>query len=253
MTCCGGWQIRSNRILANGSRALDVTRSEGYAAMLIDCRDWHRKNRRLYTNQTMINDLYGIYLANRGVAVAQPDRAMPEADVKRYLYESVGLQPWLDSDPGGKQWNVGADYMQLTAKGLTKELGYVGNYGEVLDWVAAIYDATRPTLDAPGDPKIKAQLIKIATARGVFRHPMVDEDGNRAMAIETVVGWRDSHYPGDVTYAAARAMPARLKWPPPLDPTIVGYARQMIADNQFFASMTTAMQETSFRVTAGAH
>jgi hypothetical protein len=36
-----------------------------YAGMLGACRDWHRQHRRLYTNQSMINDLYGIYLANR--------------------------------------------------------------------------------------------------------------------------------------------------------------------------------------------
>ena len=27
---------------------------------------------------------------------------------------------------------------------------------------------------------------------------MLDADGNRAMRIETIVGWRDTHYPGDV-------------------------------------------------------
>ena len=37
--------------------------------------------------------------------------------------------------PDSRRWNVGTNYWQLTAKGLTKELGYVGYYGEVLDWV----------------------------------------------------------------------------------------------------------------------
>ena len=194
--------------LPDGSPA--VTRRAGYADMLVACRDWHRKHRRQYTNQSMINDLYGIYLANRGVAVVDPKRALSEDDAKRYLYESVGLQPWLDSDPGGdgapeipgrKSWGVGPDYMQLTAKGLTRELGYVGSYGEVIDWVVAIYNATRPTIDAPGDERIRAQLVKIAKARGIFRYPGVDADGHHAMFLESTVGWRETHYPGDVTYA----------------------------------------------------
>src|SRR5882724_9385917 len=135
------------------------SRRAGWAEMLVDCRDWHRQHRRLYTNQSMINDLYGIYLANRGVEILDPAKAMREKDVRRYLYESVGLEPWRDSDPGGegvapeiaghRNWGIGDNYMELTAKGLSKELGYVGSYGEVLDWVCSIYNATRPTLDQP--------------------------------------------------------------------------------------------------------
>src|SRR5206468_10470525 len=141
-----------------------VSRRTGWSEMLIDCRDWHRNHRRLYTNQSMINDLYGIYLANRGIEVLTPDKALSEPDVRRYLYESVGLEPWRDSDPGGDgapeipgrgNWGVGAGYFELTAKGLSKELGYVGAYGEVLDWVTSIYNATRPSPDQEGDPKIK--------------------------------------------------------------------------------------------------
>ncbi|MFT3788654.1 MAG: hypothetical protein QM770_21195 [Tepidisphaeraceae bacterium] len=239
-----------------------VTRRVGYADMLVACRDWHRRHRRLYTNQSMINDLYGIYLANRGVAVIDPKRALSEDDAKRYLYESVGLQPWLDSDPGGdgapevagrKNWSVGPNYMQLTAKGLTRELGYVGSYGEVIDWVVAIYNATRPTPDAPGDERIRAQLIKIAKARSIFRYPGVDADGHRAMFLESTVGWRDTHYPGDVTYAQRSTWDAG-----PLeaaavtgDRELLGYAAQMLDDNQFFDSQRLRMENTGLRVTAG--
>jgi hypothetical protein len=66
-----------------------LTRRAAYSEMLVVCRDWHRKHRRLYTNQSMINDLYGIYLANRGVEIVDPAKALPEEAVWRYLYESV--------------------------------------------------------------------------------------------------------------------------------------------------------------------
>jgi len=231
-----------------------VKRRDAYKDMLIACRDWHRENRRQYTNQSMINDLYGIYLANRGIAVVAPSSALPEKQTLRYLYESIGLEPWLGSEKNGKPTRpLGDDFHELTARGLTKELGFVGNYGEVLDWVAELYDATRPSSGKPGDPKIKAQLVKIAAARSPFRYPMLDQDGNRAMIMETIVGWRDTHYPGDVTYDQ------RPSWDgspfqvaaATLDPRLVGYSQQMIADNQFFAVISKQMEDNGFRVTSG--
>lgn len=231
-----------------------VTRRAAFAEMLTACRDFHRRHRRQYTNQTMINDLYGIYWANRGVAATDPAQARPEAECRRYLYESVGMQPWLGSDTdAGPSRSAGGDFMQLTAKGLSRELGYVGNYGEVLDWATQIYDATRPAPDQPGDPRIKEQLAKIARARAAFRYPALDDDGNRAMRMETVVGWRDVHFPGDVTYAQ------RPSWDgspvqaaaATLDPALVGYAQQMFADNQFFATMQQHIHGANFRIVAG--
>lgn len=241
--------------LSENISGTDVPRCEGWADMLIASRDWHATTRRQYTNQSMIKDLYGIYLCNRGVTVVEPSKAWPEEKAKRYLYESVGLEPWRGSDgaDGKPTFPLGEGYMQLTAKGLTKELGYVGNYGEVVDWVVAIYDATRPTPDAEGDAEIKAQLVKIARARGVFRYPNADADGFRTMQLETVIGWRDTSYPGGTVYdqrpswdagpleAAAAA----------LDPVLVGYAQQMLADNQFFKALDERSRDGGFRVTAG--
>jgi hypothetical protein len=234
-----------------------ISRRAAYAEMFIASRDWHRGHRRLYSNQTMINDLYGIYLCNRGVAVAAPAAALSEAAARRYLYESIGLEPWRDSDTdqGGHSWGVGTNYWQLTAKGLTKELGYVGYYGEVLDWVTQIYEATRPAPGQPGDEKIKAQLEKIAAARAAFRYPGTDADGFRAMRIEAVVGWRDGgHYPGNVAYGERSTWDASSLYAAAatLDSEAVGYAQQMFDDHQFFISLERQMaQANSIRVTAG--
>ena len=143
--------------------------------------------------------------------------------------------------------------MQLTAKGLTKELGYVGSYGEVLDWVGQIYDATRPAPGAPGDPKIREQFVKIALARAPFRRPALDEDGNRAMRLESVIGWRDLVFPGIVLYGQKESRDASSLQAAAatLDPRLVGYAQQSFADNQFFATVATKMEEDMFRVTSG--
>jgi len=240
-----------------------ISRRAAYSEMFVASRDWHRQHRRLYSNQTMINDLFGIYYCNRAVEVADPARALSEKDVRRYLYESVGLEPWRDSDPGGdatpetkgRGWNVGTNYFEITDKGLTRELGFVGYYGEVLDWATTIYDATRPAPGQPGDEKIKAQLEKIANARAPFRYPAADSDGFRAMRIESVVGWRDSgHYPGNVAYAERSTWDASSLYEPAatLDADAVGYARQMFGDNQFFVSLERQMtQANDIRVTAG--
>ena len=96
------------------------------------------------------------------------------------------------------------------------------------------------------------QLANIEAARGYFRYPLADADGFRAMRAETIVGWRDVHYPGSLTcgerpgwegsaiYAAAAT----------LDPRAVGFAQQMFADRQFFQITAEQMRERSLRVTA---
>ncbi|HEY0076579.1 MAG TPA: hypothetical protein VGB77_20990 [Abditibacteriaceae bacterium] len=237
----------------------EVTRRTGWTEMLVASRNWHRYHRRLYTNQSMINDTYGIYLSNRGVAALAPDKAMPENAARRYLYESLGLEPWRDSDPdpnattAPRNWGIGPNYFQLTAKGLTKELGYVGYYGEVLDWVTKIYDATRPAHGETGDLRIREQAIKIARARAPFRYPSLDDEGNAAMVGETIVGWRDAHYGSDVIYGQ------RTSWDgspleiiaATLDPQLIGYAQQMFEDNQYFPAIGQRLKDKGFRVTAG--
>ena len=232
-----------------------VTRRAGWAEMFRACRDWHRVNRRQYTNQSMITDTYGIYYPNRAVAILDASKALPEAKALRYLYESAGMAPWKDSDknvPGTEgfsrtDWTVGDNYYQLTSKGLTKELGFVGYYGEVLDWMTGMYDATRPAPGEPGDPGLKASLIKAAHARAFFRAPGLDDEGHPAMRAETIAGWRDEdHYPGDVTYAERPtwdASPIRCV-AATLDPAEIGYARQMFDDNQFFASVADQMKQS---------
>jgi hypothetical protein len=235
--------------MIDDGNGMKISRRAAYTEMLVACRDWHRKHRRLYTNQTMLNDLNGIYRANRGIAVLSPEQALPEKDARRYLYESVGLEPWRGSDPDegatSRNWGVGTNYWQLTTKGLTRELGYVGSYGEVVDLVCDIYNATRPARGEPGDERIKAQLVKIAHARANFRYPSLDEHGHRVMRLEQVVGWRDNHFPGYLAYAqrATRDASAFQAAAITLDPMLVGIAQQMLADNQFFASEVVAMND----------
>lgn len=232
-----------------------VTRREAFTDMFLTSRNRNQRTRRQYTNQTMIKDLYGIYYCNKGLQILGSKNALSETDALRYLYEAIGLQPWLGSDgeDGKPTFSQGTNYMQLTSKGLTKELGFVGNYGEVIDWCVEIYDATRTKPGLPGDEKIKNQTDRIALARSFFRYPMLDDYKYKAMRQEVIVGWRDTHYPGDVTYAQ------RPSWDggplqvvaATLNPKLIGFAQQMIADNQFFYSVEERMKDNGFRVTHG--
>jgi hypothetical protein len=236
----------------NGKR---IARRKAWSAILQASRDWHLQNRRQYTNQTMINDLFA-YVANRGVAAVDPAHALSEKKIRHYLYESIGLEPWLGSDTDhGPARSLGNDYWQLTSKGLTRELGFVGYYGEVLDWTTSIYLATsEPEQPGSGDPIIKTQLEKIQKARSYFRYPEVDDDGYHAMRAETVVGWRDEgHYPGEVTYAERSTLDASTLYEAAatLSPSAVGAAQQMFADNQFFATLAERLREQGLRATSG--
>ncbi|NDW17645.1 hypothetical protein D0T53_01780 [Dysgonomonas sp. 216] len=231
----------------------NISRRKAYTQMLKESRDWNRARRIQYTNQSMIKDLYGIYYSNKGLQFLKSEDAFPEKQALRYLYESVGLQPWLGSDtPEGPAKPLGDDFIQLTRKGLTKELGYVGTYGEVLDWVAQIYEATRPTPAGEGDRAIRDQLLKIAKARAAFRYQTLDPEGNQVMRVETVVGWRDTSYPGVVIYAqrmtwdgTALEVVTALK-----DKTLLGYTKQMFDDNQFFKEVAKQLKYDNFRITA---
>lgn len=241
--------------LSENIKDTDIPRRTGWSDMFIASRDFHVTTRRQYTNQSMIKDLYGTYLCNRAVAILDPERAWSEQRALRYLYESIGLEPWRGSDDahGNPTYPLGENYIQLTEAGLTKELGYVGNYGEVIDWATFIYEATKPRPDAEGDPRIKQQLIKLARARAAFRHPALDDEGNRAMRLETVVGWRDTKFPGDVVYDQ------RASWDggpldaaaATMDPVLIGYGKQMIEDNQFFKVIKDRLDSRNFRVIVG--
>ncbi|WP_256011853.1 hypothetical protein [Desertivirga xinjiangensis] len=237
--------------ISNGKGA-KINRRTAWSDMLQASLKYSTTHRRQYTNQSMIIDLF-MYDCNRALLLIDPAHALPEFQILRYLYESVGLVPWLGKETAnGPQKPLGDDYWQLTAKGLTKELGFVGYYGEVLDWVVDIYKSTcAPGVPHSGDAKIRQQLLKMMRARSYFRYPALDADGNKAMRAEAVVGWRDGgHYPGNVMYGdrgtawdATPLMTAAAT----LDEHALGYAQQMLKDNQFFNIIKIKLKDKGIR------
>lgn len=230
----------------------EKTRRAAWSEMFRASRDWLRTHRRSYTNQSLFVDT-NLYRSHLALAAIEPANAWPEQRAKRYLYECLGLSPWLGSDTAdGSEKSWGTSYLQLTEKGLSRELGYVGGYGEILGQMVDAYDATRAAGQG-GDPMIKAQIAKLQRARLFFRYPMPDDDGFRCMRLETGAGWRDAHFPGGVTYAQRAGLDETPIYAAAvtLDPQAVGAAQQMFADNQFFASIADLLRDNRLRAVFG--
>lgn len=233
-------QIKVPTQLAVGRRdrnistaTVKMTRREAWARVLRASVDGHRKNgRRFYTNQSMIVD-YNIYAANRGLMILDPAQALTEQQALRYLYEAVGLLPWLGNDTsyGGSEKPLGTNYFEVTRKGLSRELGYVGSYGETI--LKFMHDMVALS----GDEKIRRQLIKIQTTRMNFRYPSLDADGCRTMKLVSEIDNRTAHFPlqngaytsPDIREAWWMEVPALTK-----DTVSVGVAQQCLEDNQYF-------------------
>jgi hypothetical protein len=212
---------------------IKTKRRDAWAKVLRASVDWNRKNgRRFYTNQSMIVDR-NIYTANRGLDLLDGSQALPSMQAMRYLYEATGLQPWLgnDTDDGGSSKPYGTNYLQITRKGLSRELGYVGTYGET------ILKFMREMAELTGDEKIRQQLIRVETARVNFRYPSLDADGYQQMKLVSEIDARTAHFPAafgayaipSINEAWWMELPAFLK-----DPVSVGAAQQCLEENQYF-------------------
>lgn len=230
----------------------EITRRAAWTEMFVASRDWLGTHRRSYTNQTIFVDT-NLYRSHRALVAMSAPQAWPEEKALRYLHEALGLAPWLGADTNqGSEKPWGANYFQVTEKGLSRELGYVGGYGEILGQMVDAYEATCAP-GQEGDPKIKAQIAKLQRARLYFRYPMTDKEGHRAMRLETGIGWRDTHFPGSVTYGQRTGLDETGIYAAALtlDPPALGACQQMFADNQFFESIRGLMADRRLRADFG--
>ncbi|MFJ8495240.1 carbohydrate binding domain-containing protein [Streptomyces sp. NPDC094038] len=219
-----------------------VARRTAYRDMLLASREYWRQHQRSYTNQAMYCSI-GIYTCNRALALLSPADAWSETDAKSWIYQAVGLEPWAGSqdEAGNWTWPLGHDYYTVTPKGLSRELGYVADYGETSGILVRMYEAVTQGKGGAPDAKLKARMTTMAKARSWFRHPAVDPDGYRTARIETQIGWRNEPYPGAIVYAqlldhdsspvSAAAVFA--------DPDLVGHTQQMINDGQLAPQLDT--------------
>ncbi|MEH0421089.1 Tat pathway signal sequence domain protein [Streptomyces sp. B21-083] len=226
-------------------------RRAAYVDMLKSSRDYWRQNFPHYTNQSQICAI-GIYQANRGLRLLAPQLALPEEKARDYMYQSLGMKPYLgkeDAD-GNPTKPLGESYYQVSRAGLTRELGYVGSYGEVIDWLVMMYESVTRGYRGQEAPELREQMVKITKARGRFRVIDVDETGARVSRIETVVGWRNEVYPGEVAYASRTAWDSHPVMSAAVfkDPDIVGWTQEMVDDGQFYKQLDLLVHHTWTRV-----
>lgn len=219
-----------------------TARREAWAAMLEYSVDYWRTHRRSFTNQSMIVDA-GIYGANRALELMASERAIPPARALSFLHQSAGIEPWLGSDTpdGGSEAPYGRNHMLISRKGLSRELGYVGSYGEtILPFMHDLVDLT-------GDAKLRGQLRRMQLARLPFRYPSLDGDGFRCMKLVSEIDNRTAHYPH---VGSAYLSPAvREAWWMDTaalladDPVIAGIARQSVEEGQYFAYIESRLKD----------
>lgn len=218
-----------------------VSRRQAWGDMLLASRDYGRFNRNTLSNQGLISGSY-IYMANRALFDLTNANAFAETNAQRYLLEAIGLSPWLGDDlpAGGSDYLHGTNYFQVTPKGLTREWGYVGaSYGEMQFYAADFYSWTT-------NPVFLAQAVKMSRARANFRRPSMELSGGnyyRCMEAIGLLAWRGA-IESDAEFASEIAYGDRTGWMFGLrcaavtgDTNLIGYAKQMLADNEYFNSL----------------
>ncbi|MDQ1072898.1 Tat pathway signal sequence domain protein [Streptomyces canus] len=220
---------------ADTTTPVPPVRKDAYVDMLRSSRDYWRQHFPHYSNQAQICAI-GLYQTNRGLKLLAPDLALPEDRARDYLYQSIGMVPYLgpeDAD-GNPTKPLGDSYYQVTKAGLTRELGYVGSYGEVIDWLVMMYESVTRGHQGQEAPELREQMVRMTKARGSFRVIDVDKDHCRISRIETVIGWRNEVYPGETAYASRTAWDSNPVMSAAVfkDPDIVGWTQEMVADGQ---------------------
>lgn len=229
-------------------KIIDKTRREVWSKALKQSIEYWRAHRRGFTNQSMLVD-GGIYRANRGLILINPSMALPEEQALRYVRESVGVEPWRDCDiisqNDDRPANYNGDHHYLiTKKGLSRELGWVGSYGET------ILTITCELAEITGDELIRRQLAKLQNARFVFRYPYIDMDGNYGLKLSAEIDGRHSHYPQlGVAYAAPQSI--REHWGMetaymlPEDRAVVGATQRFITDGYYFEHIQKRLKDST--------
>ena len=87
------FQKRLDEPLADSS----VTRRQAWGEMIHAALVHLSQHRRWYTNQSMIID-WNLHRMNRALILVDKSRAFPERQTLRYVYESMGIEPWRGAE-----------------------------------------------------------------------------------------------------------------------------------------------------------
>jgi len=202
------------------------------------------RDRRWLANQSQIVDNSG-HRCNRAVHILDDRRGVPLDVTLKFVKESLGILPWThginpDLTPCDTRNSPGKNYYQLTKNFLSKELGYVGNYGESTIWTSANgYESTIDHKIGIGDQQLFKVMESAAVARTFFRYPSVTVNNNPVMRLEVCIDWRNAHFPGKPVYVN-EGLDLRTLYHTG-NKHLLGCFKDMIADGYFQQAVSEAL------------
>ena len=203
------------------------------------------RDRRWLANQSQIVDNSG-HRCNRAVHILDNRRGVPLEVTLKFVKEALGILPWshgINSDlsVADARNTPGKNYRELTKKYLSKEWGYVGNYGESTIWTSAdIYEGTIDWETGKGDPEIFKVMEQAALARTIFRYPGVTVKNHPVMRLEVYIDWRNAHFPGEPTYVG-KGLDLRSVYYTG-NPQLLAAFKSMLADGYFQDNVAASLR-----------
>ncbi|MGN0854747.1 MAG: hypothetical protein ACI4R9_04425 [Kiritimatiellia bacterium] len=185
-------------------------------------------HRRFFGNQGQIVDMSG-HWANRCAHMCGYTE-IPLETTRTFVKQSMGMEPC----PNG--------YVALTPAALSKEDGYVGKYGESTIWAANFAMACTKNYETGElDKELLPWCRKAIESRLIFRYPGVDPRGRKLYRLESQIGWRNEHMPGEHDYLDRHFMVSPLFWSK--SKIIFGAIVEQVADGWFEDSVMRAVHK----------
>ncbi len=227
-----------------------VSRRHVYAKFFQDALEWRRSEsegtRRRVANQVESVDR-AIYRMNRALQILSPELAMPEEAALRYLYETIGMEPFYSAWPR-HEWvravaDAGYPFYVVSYKGNAREVGLGTSYGE-----GAPSRNARLAAEI-GDEKFTERVRQLAEARATMtRRPANDGAGYAVLRAPVVYGWRGRSvaYPGLIRYTGSPFIQAAILQ----DPISLRIAELYLEQGRVFAEETPRINQIIPRIEA---
>ncbi|WP_308402599.1 fibronectin type III domain-containing protein [Streptomyces sp. AC550_RSS872] len=123
-------------------------------------------------------------------------------DYLRYVIKGLARSKLDTNGKVVRRLPFGRHYTTITEAGLTRENGYVANYGESTNYLPEWFHRT---WGHAGDEELNDRILRLALknlhARSLARHTDLDDNLKRTMRMEMVVDERNPSFPGFPGYA----------------------------------------------------
>ena len=140
--CRAVGRAASRRHRREDRRREDAARA-AWSEMFVASRDWLADAPAVVHESDAIYGHESLSFAPESIVAIDPQNAWPDERGQAFLTRPWGPSVARLRHADGSREAMGREYFQITEKGLSRELGYVGGYGEILGQMVDAYDATR--------------------------------------------------------------------------------------------------------------